>query len=553
MDTVADLIVSALYRCNVKTYFGIPGGTIEPLYNAIARAVDRGQVNCYTSRHETGAAMMAHGFYRESGQVAACVSTSGPGITNMLTGVAAAFYDNVPLIALTPSESIFKHARGALQDSSADGIDPVHLFQKISKYSSLIADASQVNMKLEMALTHALTMPRGPVHLSLSQDLLLSTNLNGLLPGNFDLPLSYYESYLQCDYNQLLTRMEHARRVVVVVGEDAGIAADKLLEYASIVPMSIVSTPVGKRWLRNRHECYGGVVGFSGHAHAHRLLDEADLVIALCCRFDEFSTNAWSLPYAGKTVAIDVDGYNALHYPHIDFHAGTAEGFVNALAQQYGRFPQQKCIELQEWQKVTSFAEPLVDPMALFAAINEALNENHTVWADPGNAFSWATRELHATNPNQYHTEMTYASMAWALPAAIGAAVANPEKLHVVVVGDGALMMGGLELSVIAYNKLPVLVIVLNDSGYGMVRHGQRLGGAEKIAGDLPVVDFAAIAHSMGIRAYQVHSNEALGSIQEVMQVMAPGLIDVYINKDCEPPLAERIKGLAKNTMALKS
>lgn len=306
--SAADLILHYLEQIGVEYVFGIPGGGIEPLYNALARSQRRGGPRPVVARHESGAAFMADGYARETGKLGVCCTTTGPGATNMITGVASAYMDHIPLLAITAQTSLKTFGRGAAQESSCTGVNTVAMYQHCTRYNTLVSHAEQLERKLISAITTAMHPPYGPAHLSIPLDILrapLTINpaikLQALLtPSNAVDDGAVY---------QLYRTLYSARNIVFVLGAGASQAIDSILELAILVNAQVVTTPDGKGLVSSYHPQYRGVCGLAGHSTAHTILKSksVDVNVAIGTSLDEQATNGWepSTLLSEKTTFID--------------------------------------------------------------------------------------------------------------------------------------------------------------------------------------------------------------------------------------------------------
>src|SRR6185369_17134884 len=243
MPQVADLIVSYLEHIGVEYVFGIPGGAIEPLYNALARSGRRGGPRPMVARHEAGAAFMADGYARETGKLGVCLATSGPGATNMITGVACAFDNGVPLLAITGQPALPNFGKRALQESSCTGVDIVAMFDHCTRYNSLISHPEQTKTKTVNAILHALRMPHGPSHLSIPVDVLRAH----VLPRNLVYDLTVQVRHKSCQMDErtvsaLEAELNAARRPVFVIGVGAAEAVDSIMALVQLTGALFITT-----------------------------------------------------------------------------------------------------------------------------------------------------------------------------------------------------------------------------------------------------------------------------------------------------------------------
>lgn len=322
---IGDLIVRYLEHIGVECVFGIPGGPIEPLYNALARSARRGGPRAIVARHESGAAYMADGYARETGKLGVCCATSGPGATNMVTGVASAHQDNVPLLVISAQSPLTTFGRGAVQESSCTGINTVEILRYCTKYSTLVSHIDQLEWKLASALIAACQPPMGPAHLSIPLDLLRArTQAAGL---RYDLsemitPLATFDM----DSGERLYRLlKQSNKTVFLVGERCSQSISTIMDLAVLLNAEVVSTPQGKGFVSPYHPRFRGVFGVAGHSSAIRALANPDveLVVAIGTSLDEAATNGWddgSL-MTGRLVHVDTSPHYFSRSPMAQYHA----------------------------------------------------------------------------------------------------------------------------------------------------------------------------------------------------------------------------------------
>lgn len=567
MSTYADLIVNYLELLGIEYIFGVPGGAIEPLYNALARSERRGGIKAIVARHESGAAFMADGYARETGKIGVCCSTTGPGATNLITGVASAFADNVPMLVITAQTPLPKFGRRALQDSSCAAVDVVGMFRHCTRFNTLISHHEQVENKMISAIMSTHRIPNGPVHVSIPSDI-LRTRTNRKPKFR---PEALLQDFAMSDNNALEFLCEELGkhdRIALFIGDGCSGASDRIMEFAELINAPFVTGPMGKRWVNERHELYRGVYGFAGHYSAKELIHEEglELVLAIGAQLGELGTSGWNSPLLSeKLIHIDSSPEHFTRSPMARLHVcGKLDSIFERViesvkqAHQWGRrwkgldLPQERNVigctsTLADSESVASDAIPL-KPQRIFAELVKNLPETTRLVVDAGNAWSWATHyyqrpEIHG----EYRIAMGFGSMGWAISAAIGGAASKPHPPTLCITGDGSYLMSGQEITVAAQHQVPVVIMVMNDSALGMVMHGQRLGGAEQIGYELNQVDFALMAKSMGINGIRIETPEQLMAIDwdGLFSANGPTLIDMVIDPNETPPMGERVKGLA--------
>jgi len=587
---VADLIVSYLAQMGIEYVFGVPGGAIEPLYNALARSSRRGGPRPMVARHEAGAAFMADGYTRETGKIGVCCATSGPGATNLITGVACAYENGIPMLVITGQPSLPSFGKRALQESACTGINTLGMFRHCTRYNSLVSHPEQIESKLITALQRAVRAPRGPVHLSIPLDILKSPS--PVNQASYDIahkirPSSLLDTDATDQLHELLLQSSNIR---LLIGGSCGEAIGPILQFAVLRNIPFVTTPDGKGLINPAHPLFRGVFGFAGHATAKRWLndDKVDLVLAVGTSMNEWTSSGWSDSLLNdKLVHIDESAEHLARSPMARLHVrGRLLSIFNRLIErphitrengghEYPPLRNSREIPASSWNGEGMLAEPdqytstasPIKPQRLMYDLGRLFPPSTRFLADAGNSVAWSTHYLspadrriserrlgggsrrmdngrRQTEGGWLRLTMDFAPMGWAIGGAVGTAAGNPDVPVVCITGDGSLMMNGQELSVAVAEGLTVIFVILNDQALGMVKHGQRLAGAEQIAFQLPPTDFAAIARAMGADAYTIHSAEDMASldIDAICQRQGPTLLDVHIAPDEVPPMNLRMQ-----------
>ncbi len=319
----SDLIIRHLEQIGVEYVFGVPGGAIEPLYNALARSHRRGRIVPVVARHESGAAFMADGYARETGRLGVCCATTGPGATNLITGVASAFQDDIPMLVITAQTPLESFGNGAVQESSCTAVDTVAMLHHCTHYNTLVSHLKQLERKLVAAITLAF-QARGPVHLSIPLDLLRSPLEASGRPVNIA-SLIRQPRTTDLDRVRLLARrVRSAKQIVVVIGEGSRDAMPDILAFSEGRGAILVTTPQGKGLIDSYHPHYRGVCGLAGHRSAtERLLHPStDLVLVIGSSLDEQAGQGWlhSVKLDGKLVHIDNLARHFVRSQHADLH-----------------------------------------------------------------------------------------------------------------------------------------------------------------------------------------------------------------------------------------
>lgn len=571
--TVADLLVCYLEQIGVEYVFGIPGGAIEPLYNAIARSTRRGGLRHVLARHEAGAAYMADGYARESGKIGVCCATSGPGTTNLITGIACAHDNSVPLLVISGLPALPSFGKGALQEPSSNGVNAFAMFDHCTNYNAMVTHASQFERKLVNALMTAHQPPGGPVHLAFPLDILRGDA--PITTPSYDLAAIFKHEPVLIDeraIQQLYEELRYAPRAVFLIGASCSDAIDAIMELVDLAGASFVSTPDAKGYINPHHPAYCGVFGFGGHASAHELLgSKPDIVLALGTGFGEFVSGGWCETLLNnRLVHIDNSEKNLMRSPMAMLHVrgnirSACERIISLFkkeAPRAARTSSHSGVSFQSTESYHSDATPL-RPQRLMKTLSERCGPCTRFLADSGNSMVWTAHYLQpfdrrtGTHPGNtlerrsgtaswLRVLMDFCPMGWAVGASVGVALSNPDCPVVCITGDGAFLMNGLEITVAATERLTVIFVVLNDGALGMVKHGQRLAAAEPIGFELPQIDYARLAESMGIPGHVIHTPQELDALDfdAMLRRNGPTLLDIHIDPEEVPPMVLRMKTL---------
>jgi acetolactate synthase-1/2/3 large subunit len=561
----ADLLVAYLEQIGVEFVFGVPGGAIEPLYNAMSRSARRGGLRTVTARHETGAAFMADGYSRESGKLGVCCATSGPGATNLITGVACAYDNEAPMLVITGQPSLRLMGRGALQESSGAGIDTVDMFRTCTRYSALISHPDQLERQLTNALLSAYQPTPGPVHLSIPLDVQRTTMERG--PA-YDLahllnPLSAVDDAAVRELQRLLAQ---SKKVVMLIGSGCGEAIELIIELVERMSGVFVVTPDAKGFISPRHPMYRGVFGFAGHRSAVAAMEnnEVDLILVVGSNLSEWTSNGWSEAVLNnRLVHIDPLETHLARSPMARLHVrgGIRPVFERLLRTLRRGGPEKISIGEQRKFKKASAEDPFksasidapIKPQYLMRELGWRSPPDTRFLTDSGNSTTWGIHHLamHDHEPSAggwMRVTMNFAPMGWAIGGAVGTALANRAAPVVCITGDGSLLMNGQEMTVALTEKLTVLFVILNDEALGMVKFGQRMSGAEQVAFELPAVDFKMMAESMGIPGHVIRTAEDFDKLDLNVILSRPGptVLDVRVDRNEAPPMELRLRTLGR-------
>ncbi len=582
----SELIIRYLEQIGVEYVFGVPGGTVEPFYNALARSERRGGPRAVMACHETGAAYMADGYVRETGKLGVCIGISGPGATNLITGVACAYDNNIPLLVITGQPALPSFGKGAVQESACTGVDVVSMFKHCTRYNSLVSHKNQVETKIVNAILKAYQAPQGPAHLSIPVDILRTPVESHTL--KYNLPDKIFNRPLLIDeraVDKLTQELLQSEEIVFFIGSGATESIDLITKLINITDAQFVTAPDAKGLINPMHKNFRGVFGFGGHTSAEKCLKgKVDLVVAFGTSFDELSSGGWCNSILNERL-IHVDEYeeNLMRSPMAKHHV---RGHIRSICARIVKRLLNRSkhsisfnnilssdtlnhhLSFENIEQYYSNSTP-IKPQRLMKELSDRFPPNTRFFADTGNSMIWAPHFLQPHNRREttiYQQESNihplkeqrslksswlrlnvhFSPMGWAIGASIGAARGNPNCPTVCITGDGAYLMCGQEMAIAAQENLPIIFVILNDSAYGMVMHGQRQAGAEQTAHKLRKVDFTKQAESMGVPGYKIESPKDFEKINitHIANRKGPVLLDIRIDAEEVPPMTLRLKAL---------
>jgi acetolactate synthase-1/2/3 large subunit len=533
--TGAQILMKSLEDEGVETIFGIPGGTVIPLYDAIYDS----PIKHVLVRHEQAAAHAADGFSRAGDKVGVCVATSGPGATNLVTGIATAHMDSSPMLAITGQVATSSIGTDAFQEAHILGIT-----LPVVKHSMQLRNAEEIPQTIRDALYIASTGRPGPVVVDFPVDVQKAK-------GGYMRPSgSGYPGY-SAELPEDLSRLEEAARLirdanrpVVIAGNGVNIsrAFEQLKNFSEKLDLPVATTLLGKGAISSGHPNSIGVVGMHGNAAVNRALDKADAVIVVGARLSDRSTGKQAAFASGASV-IHIDLDVAEIHKNIDASVwliGDASKVLDILTGEAGGHdsPARRAW-LDEVRKMES-EEPLrreaengnIYPWQAIDALDDVVKGEAVVLTEVGQHQMWASLYHKARQPRRFLTSGGLGAMGFGIPASIGAHFARPDLPIVCLAGDGSAMMNIQELDTYARYNLPVKVMILDNNCLGMVRQWQQLFYNERFSNTIysRQPDFVKIAHGMGVEALKVEAPEKLrGAIEHAINTPGPVLLHIPI------------------------
>lgn len=529
------IIVEALKKEGVEIIFGYPGGVALPLYDAL---YDAG-IRHILTRHEQGAAHAADGYARASGKVGVCLATSGPGATNLITGIATANMDSVPLVFITSQVTSANLGKDSFQEADVTGITT-----PITKHNYMVSNTEELPRIMAEAFYIARSGRPGPVVVDIPKDIFLSK-------AEFKYPekieMKGYKPLLEGDATQIeavAAALTESKKPLLFLGGgavNAGVSKE-VLAFVEKTGIPFVNSLMGLSLIDTRHPMNLGMVGMHGTAAANLAMTNCDLLIGLGVRFDDRVTGRVSkfAPYA-KIAHFEVDPSEINKIIKVDYKvlgdlSWSMPILLNfAKACDIGAWHE----EINKWQQEM----PLVykddtdelKPQAVIEAVNKIMADNSIVVTDVGQHQMWAAQYSQIRHPRGFLTSGGLGTMGYGLPAAIGAALACPDEEVWLFVGDGGIMMNCQEMATAVEEELPIKVVVLNNSGLGMVRQWQRLfyGYRYSFSRHNVPTDIAKLAEAFGAKGLTVTNKDDLpAALMEVKSAKGPVFINVMVHNE---------------------
>ncbi len=555
----AEIIVNSLEKHGVEYIFGVPGGAIEPLNTALYKSM----IKVIVAKHEQGAAFMADGYARVSGSIAVCCSTAGPGATNMLTGIASANGDSIPVIALTGQVSTSLFGKGAIQEFAIQSFGIVSMFRQITKYSDIVINEKKAGEMIAKARRLALTGRKGPVHLNLPADIMKRDVEDSWDRCSITQAMGFDRDGVQEAARLLL----HAKNPVIIAGWGTVLsqADERLLELAELMDIPVATSPKAKGILSEAHPLSLGVLGFAGSpvSREYILQRDIDVMLAVGTSFNEFVTSGWDnrLRPMQSLIQIDIDCNEIGKNYYVDVGiVGDAKTvlheLIHALLRMHKSRQAASDTRRREIQSIrertkpkTSKKQALYSPRNVIRDLAGCLPEDTIYFVDNGNSMAWAIHYLTITRPYSFYVGLGFASMGFATAASVGAKLAAGDRPVVALVGDGAFLMNGMEVATAVNYNIPVIWVVMNNSMLGMVYHGRKLAAIpEGIPSRFKPVDFAQLATALGARGIRITKPAELTKelLDGIIADKIPTVLDVIIDPEETPPIHSRIASLEK-------
>jgi len=530
--TGAQLIVHLLERQGITIVAGIPGGTVLPLYDALSQST---QIRHVLARHEQGAGFIAQGMARTQGKPAVCMACSGPGATNLVTAIADARLDSIPLICITGQVPSSMIGTDAFQEVDTYGISI-----PITKHNYLVRDISELPQVISDAFRIAQSGRPGPVWIDIPKDVQTAEIEIDVLPEPGD--RSPAPEFSAESVRDAAAMINAAKRPVLYLGGGAINAAEEIRQFAEKANLPTTMTLMALGMLPKAHPLSLGMLGMHGARSTNYILQEADLLIVMGARFDDRAIGKTEqfCPNA-KIIHVDIDRaeLGKIKQPHVAIQGDVAE----VLAQL---IPQTDATERADWRQLVADLQREFpgaiptegDPLSHYGLINAVaacVDDSAIITTDVGQHQMWTAQAYPLNRPRQWLTSGGLGTMGFGLPAAVGAALANPDRKVICFSGDGSLMMNIQEMATAAENQLDVKIILMNNEALGLVHQQQSLFYKQGVfAATYPgMINFMQIAAGFGLHTCDLNAEEdAHAALQAAISRPGPALIHVRIDSE---------------------
>ena len=538
----ARILLETLKRLGVTDIFGYPGGAVIPIYNEI---YDFEGINHYLARHEQGAAHEADGYARASGKCGVCLATSGPGATNLVTGIMTAHMDSIPLLAITGQVASHLLGKDAFQESDIIGIT-----MPVTKNNYLVQDIRDIARTVKEAYYLATTGRPGPVLVDITRDAQLAEISYEEFEAIFNEPISlegYDPNYIghKKQIKKAIEIVKAAKRPLIIAGHGVLLsgATEELYKLATTCQIPVTNTLLGLGSFPGEHQLSLGMLGMHGTVYANYATNEADVILALGIRFDDRIAGVPKefCPQA-TIVHVDIDPAEIEKNKLIDVPiVGDLKHVLNEMNHELTPQTHEDWLErIREWReeypiRVRPHEGESLLPQKVIQEIDNIVKGNAIVVTDVGQHQMWASQFITYSKPNTIITSGGAGTMGFGLPAAIGAQVAQPDTKVVLITGDGGLQMNSQELLLLKAYNIPVKVVIINNGFLGMVRQWQELFNNHRYSFvDLSISpDFEVLAQAYGVRGVTLSTIEDLRSqLRDFILSDEPVVINCIVEKE---------------------
>ncbi len=529
----SEIIIECLKEQGVDTVFGYPGGAILNVYDALYKHSD--EIKHILTSHEQGASHAADGYARATGKVGVCMATSGPGATNLVTGIATAYMDSVPVVAITANVTVPLLGKDSFQE-----IDIAGIAMPITKYSFIVKNIEELAPTLRRAFQIAQTGRPGPVLVDVTKD--VTAAVTEYTRAEVKPVERSVSKITDQDIDMAVELLSAAKKPMIFVGGGAVIsgASEELKKFVDLMDAPVTDTLMGKGAFDGEDSRYVGMLGMHGTKAANYSVTECDLLVAIGARFsDRVTGNAKKFAYNAKILHFDVDA--AEINKNITVDASVIGDAKEILARINKKLSQQ---EHKEWvakvqslcaQKPLSYHKDVLTGPYIMEKLYEITGGDAIIVTEVGQHQMWAAQFYKYKNPRTLITSGGLGTMGYGLGAALGAKAAKPDSLVFNIAGDGCFRMNMNELATAVRCQIPVIEVVFNNSVLGMVRQWQTLFYGKRYSNTVlnDGVDFVKLAQAMGAEAFRItQCSEVEEVLKKAIALNKPVLIDCVIGSD---------------------
>lgn len=533
--TGAEIVVECLKEQGVKTIFGYPGGSILNIYDALYKHKD--EINHILTSHEQGASHAADGYARVTGKVGVCLATSGPGATNLVTGIATAYMDSVPMVAITANVTLPLLGKDSFQEVDIAGVT-----MPITKHGYIVKDVTKLADTIRKAFIIAQSGRPGPVLVDITKDVTAnSCEFEPIVPERKECKVDELTIPTET-LNQVLDMIKQAKKPYICLGGGAIIseASDEVREFAKKIDAPVCDTLMAKGGFDGYDDLYTGMIGMHGTKTSNLGVGQCDLLIALGVRFsDRVTGNVKKFASKAKIVQLDIDAAEINKNVRVDAALiGDLKCMLKVLNEkiQPQSHPEwiSHILSLKEQFPLKYENSQLTCPF-IIEELDRITKGKAILTTDVGQHQMWAAQYYRFTEPRTFITSGGLGTMGYGLGACIGAKMARPDKICVNIGGDGCFRMNMNELMTASRYHIPIIQIVINNQVLGMVRQWQTLFYEQRYSETVldDGVDFCKVAEALGCEAIRVTKKEEVGpAIEKAIQLNKPVLIDCMVHED---------------------
>ena len=531
----SEIIAECLLEQGVDTVFGYPGGAVLNIYDALYKYSDK--ITHILSSHEQGASHAADGYARTTGKCGVVIATSGPGATNLVTGIATAYMDSIPMVAITGNVTNDLLARDSFQEVDICGIT-----LPVTKHNFIVKDVKDLANVIRKAFKIAMSGRKGPVLIDIPKDVTgAKCEYEKVEPEKIKNELISE----QADFNIAADIIKNSKRPMIYMGGGV-VSADaekELLAFAEKIDCPIASSVMGLGGFPSSHRLFMGTIGMHGGYETGKATDNCDLIIAVGARFsDRVAGDREKFGKDASIIQLDIDKAEINKNVKIDCCVlGDLKDTLQKLSDTVEEIKHDEWIaQVEEWGKNSSVTEtPKSDmyahPYHIIEEVRKLTSDDDIIVTDVGQHQMWVSQKYKFEKPRTWCTSGGLGTMGYGMGAAVGSAVANPDKRVVLFTGDGSFHMNLNELATVRSYNLPIVIVVLNNTVLGMVRQWQKLFYGRRFSQTDPhrKTDFAAVAEGFGIKGMVIHNDDEVADVlAKAFALNEPVVIDCKISPD---------------------